>query len=702
MKSLILAPLVVCACAAPPSPLPAGGLPWSAPAIQDSVSVRDGRSRRRLAFDALLDRLAQADVVFLGETHDDETTHRVELAVLDGLLERRAGRVVLALEMFERDVQDRLDAYLAGRIDEAEFLRTARPWGNYRTAYRPLIELAKRSGIPVVASNFPRPLLRQLARKGKEVLNAAEPGHAPKQLFPNTPAYWRRTDNAVRSHRQMASGAAAKDPERLYTTQTLWDNAMGEACARALRAHPGHTVLHVNGGFHTAHWDGTVRQMALRAPSASVATVDIAPSARPQTAELAGKSSADFVVFAERRANDRRNGSFSVWVSRRLRYRLHVPKGEGPWPLLIWLPEDGLNAADGVALWRRRFGDKVAIASLEAPYIETADDLAEGGRWFRADSFYDDVGMLRGVIEDVWAHVVRHHAIDVYRVCLAGVGTGATVVGATALWSDRLGAHAVAIAPRRYRKIADLSLPLPELRDARDKARPSSLTVVANEASLSWWQGECAAHAEVGLDSRVRACASDAWLDELDRENAVRVALSLPSRPAGDKRRHVVATSVRSRHWGRLLAAQHQAAGALVAVLDTEPVTDDSEPIPTDPDPSKMGSRLPRCPGAFGGTTVVVLPDSASSAEVEAWASLEREDPIHKGSPFHRLRIADAKRPLASVLEKLHGENRKNVLIVPALFCADGTTMRALRKVVRGFEDRMTLRWRPGLGGLGS
>ncbi len=139
-----------------------------------------------------------------------------------------------------------------------------------------------------------------------------------------------------------------------------------------------------------------------------------------------------------------------------------------------------------------------------------------------------------------------------------------------------------------------------------------------------------------------------------------------------------------------------------MAVLDTEPVTDDSEPIPTDPDPSKMGSRLPRCPGAFGGTTVVVLPDSASSAEVEAWASLEREDPIHKGSPFHRLRIADAKRPLASVLEKLHGENRKNVLIVPALFCADGTTMRALRKVVRGFEDRMTLRWRPGLGGLGS
>ena len=47
----------------------------------------------------------------------------------------------------------------------------------------------------------------------------------------------------------------------------------------------------------------------------------------------------------------------------------------------------------------------------------------------------------------------------------------------------------------------------------------------------------------------------------------------------------------------------------------------------------------------------------------------------------------------------LEGQGRKNILICPVAFCADGDTMRALRDRTRGFEDRMTLQWTPGLGG---
>ena len=105
--------------------------------------------------------------MFLGETHDDETTHRLELAVYEGLLQRKPRQVVLAMEMFERDVQQVLDDYLAGRIDEAAFLAQSRPWGNYHTAYRPLIELAKQTQGPVIASNFPRPLRPASVEQGR-------------------------------------------------------------------------------------------------------------------------------------------------------------------------------------------------------------------------------------------------------------------------------------------------------------------------------------------------------------------------------------------------------------------------------------------------------------------------------------------------------------------------------------------------------
>ncbi|UQT38864.1 ChaN family lipoprotein [Acidaminococcus intestini] len=57
-------------------------------------------------------------------------------------------RLVLSLEMFEKDVQASLDAYLAGRMTEMEFLKVSRPWPNYERDYRHLVEFAKRRGFP--------------------------------------------------------------------------------------------------------------------------------------------------------------------------------------------------------------------------------------------------------------------------------------------------------------------------------------------------------------------------------------------------------------------------------------------------------------------------------------------------------------------------------------------------------------------------
>ena len=128
-----------------------------------------------------------------------------------------------------------------------------------------------------MASNFPKPLIRRMAREGDAVLGELdESGRrlTPEVLLANTPAYWRRVDNAVRGHLMMMRGMGGGDEERLTATQSLWDNSMGEACALALDEHPGHSVLHVNGGFHSAYWDGTVHQLRLRKPDARILTVD--------------------------------------------------------------------------------------------------------------------------------------------------------------------------------------------------------------------------------------------------------------------------------------------------------------------------------------------------------------------------------------------------------------------------------------------
>ena len=707
--------------------------------LERLVVVRDGHSSAPLSFDALLDAVASADVVFLGESHTDETTHRVELAVYEGLLARRGGQVVLALEMFERDAQPALDDYLAGRIDEPAFLAASRPWRNYATSYRPLVEAARRAGAPVVASNVPRPLRQKIDSDGDATLAGLSPDEhalAPAELLPNTPLYWRRADNAIRGHRAMMPQAAApagaaeappaspeddaKSAARLTSSQSLWDNTMGESCAQALQRHPGFAVCHVNGGFHSQYWDGTVRQLRLRAPDARVATIAIVPVASPGSAELSGAPEADYVVFAERRAEDPQDGEGTVWVQRGLKYRLHLPATATDGarvPLLIWLPDDGTTAEENLTLWTLRLGDEAAVAVLEAPNVETQEDLAPGGRWFAADSFDEDIGAASAGVERLWSYLVDHTPVDPQRVCVAGEGAGATVAAAVALYADRVAARAVALQPSRYAKLRDLALPLPELRG--DDPRPAtSLRVVVDEAGAAggdaaWWRDELKEYAGVDFPSELVPATTDVWQQRVQTINEVRRALDLPLvAPAAvpEPGEHVVTRyyvlvqsgSARERLWDQLAAERLPYP---LPVVETLPADTTIHPLELAIDPESLADHdvLPVCPGPFGGTTVVVLPAGTPESQIAAWKALVENDPLAKKSPFTRLRVAvtggDPADGLPVVLGKLEAERRRNVLIAPAVFYADAETMRALRAQAAGFEERMTLHWRPGLGG---
>src|SRR5262249_39503224 len=101
------------------------------------------------SLDEVLAATKAATVTFLGEPHDDPHAHDLEEQIL-----RRTwdSRLALSLEMFERDVQYVVDEYLAGLITESNFIASARPWKNYATDYRPLVEFAKENGIAVIAA----------------------------------------------------------------------------------------------------------------------------------------------------------------------------------------------------------------------------------------------------------------------------------------------------------------------------------------------------------------------------------------------------------------------------------------------------------------------------------------------------------------------------------------------------------------------
>lgn len=692
---------------------------WAYPSIEDSISIREGKSGDRYTWLELIDRLKLADVVFLGETHDDDTTHRLQEAVYAALLEARDKKVVLAMEMFERDVQATLDEYLQGKIDEKTFLEKSRPWGNYREAYRPLVELAKSNGQPVVAANFPRSLRMKLMQTGSKNLDGLGEDRklAPEQLLPNSSLYWKRADNATRSH-SMFMTVETDEQSRLISTQSLWDNSMGEACVKALDANPGYQVLHVNGGFHTEYWDGTAAQVRQRKPDAKIMTVAIRPASNPNSVQLNGAPVADFVVFVEERAKNLNEDDWKVVVGRENSYRFHCPgwaNGDRPAPLLIWLSDDGLSAQDNLEYWKSAIGDQVAIAVIEPIHRQQESNLSISGRWFWLDRFPHDIGHGQQTVERAWQYLMNRFPIDADKVCVAGEGSGATVVAATALLTSRMEMQAIAFQPRQYSKIKDFPLPLSE--DWGDATPPNrTLTVLGNELDKKWWDSELDEYNRVGIKGQWKQIDNDPWTRVDSKRNAILESLGLKPEPklAVDLQRKVLAAKIGSpleMHWLQMLAARKSDAKTKIAVVRPGEKIEETDVEQMDYSVGlnqvKTG-LIPLCPGSFGGTTVLVLNEN-QLGNIEQWLQLEANDPLTARSRFNRTRIAvpdsvslpagKEQLHLTTVLKKLSSENRKNLLIVPAEFYADENVMAQLSRSVKDFADHMTIQWLPGLGG---
>lgn len=276
LSALSLAPIPLLGQVGAPAPAP-----QVASASYVPHRVYDSRKKQFIDFETLTGRLAAADLVFVGEQHDDPATHRMELAILEGVARRRDS-VVLAMEMFERDIQARLDEYLSGTLAEADFLKASRPWKNYPTDYRPLVELARARGWPVVASNAPRPMATLVARAGLPGLDTIPTetrAHVAAAISCPEDEYFDKFRVVMGD---MASHGPAVTPEegrarlmRTYFAQCVKDETMGESVARAWQ--PGRLVVHYNGSFHSDFRMGTAVRALQRSAGARMLVVTAVP-----------------------------------------------------------------------------------------------------------------------------------------------------------------------------------------------------------------------------------------------------------------------------------------------------------------------------------------------------------------------------------------------------------------------------------------
>ena len=249
---------------------------------QVSSQFRVFRGAESVSLEQMLDDLAKAKVVVVGENHGHKLGHALELAILKGVQARKA-RTALSLEMFERDVQGVLDEYLAGHITESHFLQSARPWPAYKTDYAPMVEFARENRLPVIAANAPRRYVNIVSRKGQAALKElprASREHLPPLPYSMDipPGYDRMlTDLFQGAHGSAASSSAAPPLANMKESQALWDSTMADSILRFLRKNRGWIVVQINGAGHSDYGYGIADRLRKANPRLKVRTVSIKP-----------------------------------------------------------------------------------------------------------------------------------------------------------------------------------------------------------------------------------------------------------------------------------------------------------------------------------------------------------------------------------------------------------------------------------------
>jgi uncharacterized iron-regulated protein len=220
----------------------------------------------RIAAGEILARAANAQVALLGETHDNADHHRWELHTLAALATLHP-KLAIGFEMFPRRVQPALDRWVAGELDEAEFLKASdwsNVWGYDADFYLPLFHFARMHRIAMIALNVERDFVRTVGAKGL----AAVPGEKREGVSAPaaaSEAYLARLFDAYSKHpeKKKTSAPARTDPEfgRFAEAQLVWDRAMAQALAAAVARNPDALVVGVMGAKHITHGDGVPHQL---------------------------------------------------------------------------------------------------------------------------------------------------------------------------------------------------------------------------------------------------------------------------------------------------------------------------------------------------------------------------------------------------------------------------------------------------------
>jgi aminopeptidase N len=198
-----------------------------------------------------------ADVVYVGEVHDDQNNHQYELELVRGALAHHL-RIAIGWEMFTRSQQRSLDQFDRHRISLEELLAQTgfqRSWGVYSPLYAKILGLTSETDVRNIALNASNDLVHRVAMG--EALSPEEQDQLPEGFAVSSRAY----DNFIRlmgNHPDITE----TDLRRYFNAQNIWDQTMADSILAFHQQNPKTKLIVVTGRGHIQNGFGVPSYVA--------------------------------------------------------------------------------------------------------------------------------------------------------------------------------------------------------------------------------------------------------------------------------------------------------------------------------------------------------------------------------------------------------------------------------------------------------
>ncbi|CAB1065318.1 hypothetical protein D1BOALGB6SA_10115 [Olavius sp. associated proteobacterium Delta 1] len=260
-------------------------------AVQAHLTHRiyDLQNNKELVISDAISDLKKNRIILVGEHHSNINHHEAQVDVIRTLKESGT-QVAIGLEMFRSDSQQTLDRWVAGNIDEKDFLEIFYDnWGYSWENYRVIFDYARKKKIPLIGLNVSRDITRQVSRQGFKSLNKEQKGKLSNIAC--------RVDKEYMDYIKKAFGGHTHGKLNFTyfcEAQLVWDTVMAINALDYLNKNPNAMVVVLTGTGH-AQKNAIPRQIRKRS---EVSHAVILPEIKGVIdSETIDQSDADYIML---------------------------------------------------------------------------------------------------------------------------------------------------------------------------------------------------------------------------------------------------------------------------------------------------------------------------------------------------------------------------------------------------------------------